>query len=383
MLCSCIGWAPSVSIQASVNKSVSTLAVAFADVTGSGSDDPLVATSDGQLTRLTSCGNGCWQRGESVSIPALANLGEVHLATADFNGDHIQDVAVVSNGSAEVFFGGAASDTRTAGLVQSDSVMIPFGNVAAFSDVRAGDMNGDGNQDLAFLGGDPSLGEVYAAVLGDGHGNFATPLETSLTQTSRKSIVGFTLGDFKRDGVMEAAFTGGELTESSVSGFIDLVAAPGQPYAEIRTAAPLLQTAAGDVDGDGNDDLVVVLNEGNSEPIDVFRSNGAGGFTDIGGVTPGGSVGNLVVHDLDGDGKADILAVDTQNQRVEWWQGNGDGTFKPTPGQHAVLSHDAGPQPDGLALGTIAGHMLPDLLIGNDNQQFGRVTYLQDKSVAG
>ncbi len=86
----------------------------------------------------------------------------------------------------------------------------------------------------------------------------------------------------------------------------------------------------GDVNGDGKDDVVQAHPGGNPSMIDVWLSNGDGTFTQGQSfqVSPAELQGG-VLTDLDGDGKLDVLAVDSQNPGlVRTLLGNGDGTFQ-------------------------------------------------------
>ncbi len=86
-IASCINFAPAVSSQASSVEAARSGSVGFADVTGDGADDVVVAVSlpgaADAVVRMAPCGGGCLERREQV-VPG----GEVReLATADFDGD--------------------------------------------------------------------------------------------------------------------------------------------------------------------------------------------------------------------------------------------------------------------------------------------------------
>ena len=103
----CINFAPAVSSQASTVEAARSRSVGCADVTGDGADDVVVAVSVPEaaeaVVRMAACGGGCLERREQV-VPG----GEVlDLATADFDGDGVADVAVVTDTDVRVYFGGA------------------------------------------------------------------------------------------------------------------------------------------------------------------------------------------------------------------------------------------------------------------------------------
>ena len=122
---------------------------------------------------------------------------------------------------------------------------------------------------------------------------------------------------------------------------------------DVSTNDPIL---VGDLDGDGKADVVQVHPNGASS-VDVWISdtNGDAKFTHAAqgatfSITDVGLQGG-VLTDLNADGKLDILAVDTANPGLVWaLLGNGDGTF-----QTSASTALAGNSPDILAFADFDG----------------------------
>jgi hypothetical protein len=81
-----------------------------------------------------------------------------------------------------------------------------------------------------------------------------------------------------------------------------------------------------DINGDGKNDLVV--SSYSSSAVWTMLGNGKGGFTTVGSFATDGYPNNLVVADFNGDKKLDFAASNTQGQWVTVGLGNGDGTFR-------------------------------------------------------
>ncbi len=102
---------------------------------------------------------------------------------------------------------------------------------------------------------------------------------------------------------------------------------------QYATGLDPLSVAEGDVNGDGNPDIVTA-NSG-SNTVSVLLGNGDGTFqAKVDYATGGSSGGNpysVAVGDFNGDDKLDIVTANGQNENssVSVLVGNGDGTFQP------------------------------------------------------
>lgn len=111
-----------------------------------------------------------------------------------------------------------------------------------------------------------------------------------------------------------------------------LQAATPQYTARVSIASGLQQltdVATADFNGDGKIDIAVI--DRMDRKIFVYLNNGTGNFGTpvVTSLTLGGTTGNLVVGDVDEDGKQDLIVgtVSGGDQQDLLLLGNGDGTF--------------------------------------------------------
>jgi hypothetical protein len=120
---------------------------------------------------------------------------------------------------------------------------------------------------------------------------------------------------------------------------------------------------AADLNGDGNQDLLVLDKEGF---IDFLAGNGDGTFkpaTPMPLMNPDGTTAAPVavaVADINGDSKPDLV-VGVQGGGVRILYGNGDGTFSVGPFTSAAFD------PSSLAVADFNGDGKPDVLLADDN----------------
>lgn len=88
-----------------------------------------------------------------------------------------------------------------------------------------------------------------------------------------------------------------------------------------------LALVAGDLDGDGDSDLVAVNR--NSGSLSVLLNRGDGSFADAVSYTVGGQPTSVTGGDFDGDGDLDLALANSRSSDISVLLNKGDGTFLP------------------------------------------------------
>jgi hypothetical protein len=166
-------------------------------------------------------------------------------------------------------------------------------------------------------------------------------------------------GDFNRDGRADVAVADFNFGLSGAQNVYVYLGTGGGALAApaFYSTGPASDIAAGDVDGDGVDDLAV-----GSDKATILRANGLGGFSVTEYAASSSNAGEIAMADLDGDHDLDI-GVGTG---LSVLLGNGRGVFTSVPGTVSP----------GGARELIAADLNGDGLADLAQADFGVTTYL-------
>ena len=262
--------------------------------------------------------------GSFVPHPTTPSFGADNssdVALGDLNGDGHLD-AVIAN---RVF---TASETvwLSDGLGNfSAHPTTPSFNVNDSIAVELGDLDTDGDLDAVVANSGPET--VW---LNDGLGNFSPHPNTPSFGGAGDSLA---LGDLDDDGDLDAVVGSFIFTQPETvwvnDGDGNFLPHPITP--SFITGGNVSGVELGDLDGDGDLDLVIPDTAGNAERI--YVNDGAGNFSPHPTTPTFGreSSASVALGDLDGDGDLDAVVANGQFELDTVWLNDGNGNFSPHP----------------------------------------------------
>jgi hypothetical protein len=282
----------------------------------------------------------------------VRGLGPRGISAEDFNGDEIPDLVVANLGTLavegsqtlDVFFGLGDGTFTLAQSIPAGAVDMPYGMATA-------DLRGTGGCDIIVPN---KCGGTVSVFLCRPDGKFDGPATFPSNDTWSVSA-----GDIDGDNVIDLAVANFD-TEA-----ITLLLGEGdgtfQPPFTIPAVAGMKPRGVefGDLNGDGRADMVVPSDTQNGR-VAVFINRSAPrrvSFDAPDIIHVGQFTGAAFIHDLNDDGKLDIIASSLSSNHASVLIGKGDGTFAP-PAHYATGEI----WPFGLALADIDGDGLADLI---------------------
>ena len=290
------------------------LEAVFADLNGDGIEDLALITVPAwrgedvdfhaSIRVLPGLGDGRFD-GEIVTpIDSPAQQGFASLSSrfllmtaGDFDGDGVQDLAIVNQPLQELQIYRGNGD-GTFALTQR------FPAISGHA-LAAADFNGDGVQDLA------TLEDRVNVYLGNRAGDM---IKAGSVEGCQFGSGGLGKGDFNGDGAPDLLLN----CESETTILLNVGGGSFQAGPKLTRGAPPTPFGAvfatGDFDGDGKDDIAVLDYGRNSTgPIAVMLSDGTGSFRAPFPIPVRSNPIAMAALDFDGDGALDLLAIDASD----------------------------------------------------------------------
>ena len=300
---------------------------------------------------------GCGQSQPSPDIFALpvsymvGKKPEVVMAH-DMNNDEFPDLIVVNSaGNSLSYFEGIGNGTF------KDAQTIETGR-EPFA-IELADFNGDRIADIALCNyGD---GEV-SIILGQKDGLFK--LKTNV-KVGRLPIA-IASGDFNNDEINDLAVTLRFNKMIILLGVGDGTFKVAEAYQASPTPAHI---TIGDYNGDGNEDISLALNAVKVRYLKIFYGNGDGTFAPPKLIKGGSQSSFLTHHDMNLDGKLDLLTSSPMKDSLSIFMGDGKGDF-------TKLQDFAGEKgPHNIVVGDFTGDKIPDIVVCN--RRSGSISVIQ------
>ncbi|MBB5058068.1 sugar lactone lactonase YvrE [Granulicella aggregans] len=345
-----IAWPASVAITADRT----SRAVSLADFNGDGIPDIASVIGGPEAPLLIYLGKADGTYTQVASYPAITGYSIGPIVLGDFNGDGKLDMAVPDGdyNATQIFVllgNGDGTFVKAATSPQLSS---------APTQLAVGDFNGDGVDDLAVVAYGSNTINVF---LGNGDGTF-TAAASSPSTTSQPNVV--VAADFNGDGKVDLAYTDSYDDFITVlSGNGDGSFTGTSPFHCGSSGSPLVTA---DFNGDGKLDLAVAIAATNTtgQSLTVLTGNGDATFTapQLGQAAGANSVLQLLVGDFNADGLADVTSIGTTPSSVTVYLGDGKGGFSSTslqvPSNNTYVALP-------IAVADVNGDGRTDILAGN------------------
>lgn len=283
-----------------------------------------------------------------------------------------RSLTAVYSGDGNYFTGTSPSISQVVNATPGDQFLLPVSYTVPTSPyaspvaVAVGDFNGDGKLDMAVTSWNPSFSpniNLVTVLLGNGDGTFQPGVDYSTVGAEPDSIV---VADVNHDGKLDILTAdAGSLTVSVLLGNGDGTFQPAMLDSDIGAleGSPF-SLAIGDLNGDGNLDLVLPEEADNN--VSVILGNGDGTFNPATNYPVGTHPRFAAIGDFNGDGKMDLAVANsgpfnsTAPSNVSILLGNGDGTFQP------AVNYTVGVRPNSLVVGDFNRDGKLDLAVDND-----------------
>ena len=360
--------------------------VVVADLDGDGKPDLVVANYyDDNISLFRNIStNGSLTANSFAPRVDLPSFGgaPLGLAVADVDGDGKLDLVVSDSSNNRVM---VYRNTATVGALTTNSFAAPVGFSVGISpiSVRVGDLDGDGRPDIACVCyGDNSISILRnTGTMGSISTNSFAPQVTLATGSEPFDLA---LADVDGDGKLDVVQLNylpsffSVYRNVSVVGVIDTNSFAAR--VDFATSGEGNSIMVGDVDGDGKADVMVGLAAGTA--VSVYRNLTSPGVVDTNSFAAAvnfpapGLVRGEALGDLNGDGKPDISLVGELGSFMSVYQNVSTPGSITNTSLAGRVDFGSGSNPHNVVMGDLDGDGRPDIIFVN--QYSGTISIYQN-----
>jgi hypothetical protein len=286
---------------------------------------------------------------------------------------------VDGDGDVDVVFGNVAQTNR---LYLNNGTSNPFDGVVGSdittdsqltNSVALGDMDGDGDSDL--VAGNNGVSRLY---LNNGTSAPFEGITGSDLPGEEQVTLAVALGDMDNDGDLDVILGSGNPAQRNRLYLNNGTSAPFEGVMGMDISDDIFQTtslALGDVNGDGDLDLVAGNGHGLGEPNRLYLNNGSSHpFENVSGQNISEATEKtraLVLGDVDSDGDLDLIVGNALESPSRLYRNN--GTADPFRGAAGLTFTTDVSDTQSAALGDMDGDGDLDLVLGTGNGETNRL----------